>query len=137
MVTQGQPEIQLISNLVVATPAREVLLVQYDSEGGRWWLPGADLQSYEHPDEAARRVLASLPGLSVRAVQMHDVESFRGRRGWHVVFHYRVTAEGDPKSPTPAKWFSPSALPRTMHGQWERDVVQRVLEIGGSAGRRT
>jgi hypothetical protein len=54
------------------------------------------------------------------------VESFRGRRGWHVVFHYRVEVEGEPTGPE-AAWFAPDNLPRTAHGSWERKAVERVL----------
>ncbi len=135
MARGDQPAIQLIASLVIATPGQEVLFVRYDPEEGRWWLPGADLEPYEHPDEAARRALADLRGLSVRTLQLHDVESFRGRRGWHVVFHYLVTAEGDPQAAVPAQWFARSGFPPTMHGRWERDVVQRVLGTGERAGR--
>ncbi len=135
MAKGDQPAIQLIASLVIATPGQEVLFVRYDPEEERWWLPGADLEPYEHPDEAARRILADLRGLSVRAMRLHDVESFRGRRGWHVVFHYLVTAEGDPQAAPPAQWFARSKLPRTMHGRWERDVVQRVLGASEPAGR--
>lgn len=123
----GLPPIQLIANLVVVTPADEVLLVRYDAENERWWLPGSDLGAEEHPDEAARRVLAEFPGVSVRSVTMAGVESFRGRRGWHMVFHYRVDADGQPEARVPARWFAVSDFPRTEHGKWERDVVHRVL----------
>jgi hypothetical protein len=54
------------------------------------------------------------------------VESFRGRRGWHVVFHYRVEIDGDSPAPE-AEWFAPDELPRAAHGAWERKAVERVL----------
>jgi DNA-binding PadR family transcriptional regulator/ADP-ribose pyrophosphatase YjhB (NUDIX family) len=123
---QSQPAIQLIANLVVQRPTGEVLFVRYDPDDERWWLPGEDLEPYEHPDEAARKILSSLEGLTVDSMTMHDVESFRGRRGWHVVFHYRVAASGDPTSKYPLQWFAPADLPRTMHGRWERDAVRRL-----------
>jgi len=126
MTAREGPAIQLIANLVITAGDGSVLLVRYDPADDRWWLPGGDLRPYEHPDEAARRVLATLEGLGVGEMRMQEVESFRGRRGWHVVFHYRVRADGTPAGAVPAQWFPASDLPRTMHGAWERAVVERV-----------
>ncbi len=124
---QTPPAIQLIANLVVTRSDGQVLFVRYDPDDERWWLPGEDLEPYEHPDERARRILAGFEGLLVQTLTMHDIESFRGRRGWHVVFHYAAQAEGDPRSQYPLQWFPPSELPRTAHGRWERDAVARLM----------
>ena len=126
-MAERQPEIQLIANLVVLRPDGRVLFVRYHADDERWWLPGEDLEPYEHPDERARAVLDGLRGLTVRSMSMEEVESFRGRRGWHVIFTYRVEAEGDPEADFPTEWFPPDDLPRTMHGRWERERVDRVL----------
>ena len=136
MATVSRPDVQLISNLIVAKSPSDVLLVKYDASDERWWLPGGDLEPYEHPDEAARRILADLPGLTVESMVLHDVESFRGRRGWHVVFHYLVRAGGEVRGKIPAAWFPALSMPRTMHGRWERSAVERVLDLSG-AGART
>jgi ADP-ribose pyrophosphatase YjhB (NUDIX family) len=127
MAADKQPEIQLISNLVVVREDGRVLFVRYDPDDERWWLPGEDLEPYEHPDERAARELARFPGLIAGEPAMIFIESFRGRRGWHVVFHYHVPATGDPGGTHPTDWFSPDDLPRTMHGKWEHDAVRRVL----------
>lgn len=132
MTPDKQPDIQLIANLVVQREDGKVLLLRYDADDERWWLPGEDLDPYEHPDERARQVLDELPGLEAGDPQMIFIESFRGRRGWHVVFHYRVRGDGQPGGVTAAEWFAPDDLPRTMHGRWERDAVQRVLDDVGS-----
>jgi ADP-ribose pyrophosphatase YjhB (NUDIX family) len=128
MAAEKQPEIQLIANLVVQRPDGKVLLVRYDAEDERWWLPGEDLDPYQHPDERARQILDELPGLEAEHPKMIFIESFRGRRGWHVVFHYRVRGDGQPAGTAAAEWFAPDELPRTMHGRWERDAVRRALE---------
>jgi ADP-ribose pyrophosphatase YjhB (NUDIX family) len=128
MTTEVKPETQLISNLVVTRPDGMVLFVKYDEDDERWWLPGEDLEPYEHPDERALIELARF-GLEAQAMQMSFVESFRGRRGWHVVFHYAVQVDGEPSGPIEARWFGPDDLPRTMHGRWEHDAVKRVLEM--------
>jgi ADP-ribose pyrophosphatase YjhB (NUDIX family) len=121
-----QPAIQLIANLVVRRPDGQVLFVRYDPEDERWWLPGEDLNPYEHPDEAAQRILTEFTGLTVRTMSMREIESFRGRRGWHVVFHYRVDANGDVQSRFPVSWFPLTNLPRTPHGRWEKDIAKKL-----------
>jgi ADP-ribose pyrophosphatase YjhB (NUDIX family) len=119
--------VQLIANLVVRRRDGAVLLVRYDPDDERWWLPGAELEPYEHPDEVAARAAKGLAGVRSKAPVFSHVESFRGRRGWHVVFHYRVDAAGTPSGDPPAAWHPADALPRTVHGAWERDAVRRVL----------
>lgn len=130
------PAIQLIANLVVVRDDGHVLLARYDpaEEGDgadapeRWWLPGQELAPYEHPDDAARTALAELVGVEPRTVELAGVQSFRGRRGWHISFDYRVTASGEPTGEgVPARWCDRGRLPRTMHGAWERTTIDRVL----------
>jgi ADP-ribose pyrophosphatase YjhB (NUDIX family) len=127
MTPERKPDVQLIANLVVRRRDGAVLFVRYDPDDERWWLPGQELEPYEHPDDVAKRAAAALAGLRAKAPTFSHVESFRGRRGWHVVFHYRVDAAGTPSGALPSSWHAADALPRTVHGSWERDVVRRVL----------
>jgi hypothetical protein len=106
-----------------------VLFVRYQPDEERWWLPGEDLEPYEHPDQRARAVLAGLEPLEVKSMAMNEVESFRGRRGWHVIFTYRVEADGEPGGEFPAEWFPADEVPKTKHGRWERERVSRVLGV--------
>ena len=77
-----QPEIQVISSLVVQRQNGDVLLIRYDADDERWWLPGDDLVPYEHPDDAARKFLArDLPDLECDEPEMLFVESFRPEAG--------------------------------------------------------
>lgn len=124
--TAARPEVQIIANVVARDPSGRVLFVRYDPDDERWWLPGRDLEPYEHPDDAARSVVAGV-SLRVTALRMTHVESFRGRRGWHLVLHYRADVEGDPAGDAPAAWHAADALPRTAHGNWEHDAVARAL----------
>jgi len=78
MATEQRPEIDLIANLVVVGEDLDVLFVRYDPDDERWWLPGEDLEPYEHPDERARGEMARF-GLEGEP-RMVFVESFRGRR---------------------------------------------------------
>jgi ADP-ribose pyrophosphatase YjhB (NUDIX family) len=121
------PPIQLIANLVIENDEGLVLYARDESQDERWWLPGADLEAYEHPDEAAARVIRALPGLEAERTTLSSIESFRGRRGWHVVFHYHVRASGTPREKSKAEWFPTDAPPPTAHGRWERDAVASVL----------
>jgi ADP-ribose pyrophosphatase YjhB (NUDIX family) len=125
---QHPTDVQLIANLVVVRPDGRVLLIRYHDDDDRWWLPGEDLEAYEHPDAVAGRIVAeTFPGLAASRPALDHIESFRGRRGWHVMFNYRVAADGDATAEAPTEWFDPADLPRTMHGPWERGVVARVL----------
>jgi ADP-ribose pyrophosphatase YjhB (NUDIX family) len=124
---QHPTDVQIIASLVVRRTDGRVLLVRCQHEDERWWLPGEDLEPYEHPDEAARRILGLLPGLRAGEPTFSHYESFRGRRGWHVVFHYLVEADGEAGGGDPTDWFDPVDLPRTMHGRWERENVERAL----------
>ncbi len=74
-------------------------------------------------------VLASLEPLEVTSMAMNEVESFRGRRGWHVIFTYRVEADGEPGGEFPTEWFPAGELPKTKHGRWERERVGRALGV--------
>jgi ADP-ribose pyrophosphatase YjhB (NUDIX family) len=121
-----QPNIQLIANLVIHNN-QDVVLVRYDPENQAWWLPGGDLEPFEHPDEAAKRILSTFAGLEFQVPKLASVESFRGRRGWHIVFHYDVPATGQPANDVPTQWFGFEEFPQTVHGKWERDSVLTVL----------
>ncbi|MBT5433889.1 MAG: hypothetical protein P8Q36_08820 [Alphaproteobacteria bacterium] len=50
-------------------------------------MPGGDVAPYTHPDDKAREVLAEMAGLDAGEPKFDHVESFRGRRGWHLAFH--------------------------------------------------
>ena len=127
-MAERQPEIQLIANLIVQRDDGKVLFVRYHEDDERWWLPGEDLEPYEHPDDRAHEVLASV-GVTPVSFALSHIESFRGRRGWHVTFHYRVETDGASGGDYPVEWFPLDELPRTMHGRWEREAVQRALAV--------
>ncbi len=85
--SKDRVDIQIIANLVVCNRAGDVLFVRYDPENEKWWLPGGDVEAFTHPDEARDKALRDFDTLEVRSRSLSFVESFRGRRGWHLVFH--------------------------------------------------
>ena len=122
-------DIQIIANLVVRNGHGQVLFVRYDPDNEKWWLPGSDVEPYAHPDDTANQVLRQFEDLEINACRLGFVDSFRGRRGWHLVFNYDARAEGKPGGPDEAQWFAPDEMPRTVHGGWEKEVVSRVLQV--------
>ena len=143
-MTTEQPPIQLIANLVVEGEPGQVLLARYDPQREldepdaerRWWLPAHELEPYQHPDDAARAALDEIGGLTVESSMLSRIQSFRGRRGWHVSFDYHVRASGDPaSSQVPAAWHPIDDLPATMHGNWERDTILAARSAADWPGR--
>jgi ADP-ribose pyrophosphatase YjhB (NUDIX family) len=129
------PAIQLIANLVIQRHDGRVLLVRYDPDGevdqpdadARWWLPAHELEPYQHPDQAARIAVDQIGGLQVDELTLNRIQSFRGRRGWHISFDYQVRAAGEPGTSLPADWYTIDDLPPTMHGNWERETIDAVV----------
>jgi ADP-ribose pyrophosphatase YjhB (NUDIX family) len=130
------PAIQLFCNLVIRRQDGSILLVKPGKDEERWWLPWADLEPFQHPDDAVAAALAKLEGLSISQPRLAQVQSFRGRTGWHVTFDYFVDATGEPKSDANPAWFPGDNLPRTVHGEWEKNVVRDVLAKASEKGRR-
>lgn len=121
------PDIQLIANAVITNGRGRVLLTRYDEDDDeRWWLPGTDLKPYEHPDAALQRALDGLVS-AIKSSALHHIESFRGRRGWHVMFNHLVKASASAAT-AEGRWFAVDALPRMAHGPWEQGVIARALK---------
>ena len=120
-----QPDIQLIANAVITDGRGRVLLTRYDDDKSQWWLPGSNLQPYEHPEEALQRALEGLVSTPKRSA-LHHVESFRGRRGWHVMFNFVVKANAR-SAGVDGQWFAADQLPAMAHGKWELGVIAKAL----------
>jgi hypothetical protein len=129
-MTDQRPQIDLICNLVARREDGRVLFVREDPQDPRWGLPYRGLVPYQHPDEVAPSVLADWELTSTRLL-FSEIESFRGRSGWHVMFNYLADVSGEARQGTPSDWFAPEAMPHTLHGRWEKDVVLRALTRAG------
>jgi ADP-ribose pyrophosphatase YjhB (NUDIX family) len=138
--------IKLVADVMVLSRG-EVLLVRYadsakyDDETG-WFLPDDFLRRGEHPDAAARRILADQAGIVDADPALDHVESFGGEAGeaWHLVFHIRanaVLARVPFAAPAlaEARWFPLSALPdraSVAHGGWALDLIAHMTRSPGS-----
>ena len=125
----SDPAVQVMVNLVIDRGDEHILLVRYDADREEWWLPATEVAPYEHPDEAAERTLTEL-GVTDGEMSIANVQSFRGRRGWHLTFDYMVWTDEEPELPAdapPAGWFHHDELPPMAHGRWEEDTVIAVL----------
>jgi len=128
---------RLVADVALFAEGR-VLLVKYrdtsryDRQAG-WFLPDDYLEHEEHPEDAARRIVAEQAGLALPTVRLDAVESF-GNGFWHLVFHYR--AELDKANPVSlmgnlaeAEWFSLESLPEASevaHEGWALDVLSKM-----------
>jgi ADP-ribose pyrophosphatase YjhB (NUDIX family) len=129
---------KLVADVAVFAEAR-VLLVKYkdtsryDHQEG-WFLPDDYLDHEEHPEDAAKRILAEQAGLAVPSVGLDAIESF-GNGSWHLIFHYRADIDRAlPVGPTgnvaAAEWFALGGLPapsEVAHHGWALDVLSKMI----------
>lgn len=143
--SRTQP-VKLVADVAVVA-AGQVLWLRYsdvnkyDHQRG-WFLPDDYLSELEHPDSAARRILAEQLGWAAenfptQALQLGFIESFRGGdRSWHMVFHYRLQLDSAPvlhldSNVAEAQWFGLEALPdagEVAHHGWGLDVLEQLLK---------
>ena len=97
-------------------------------------MPDDFLEHGEHPEAAARRILAVQLGIEAsRAMRLATVESFANGT-WHLIFHHRLDLDQQPPiSPVPnvaeAAWFDLDALPQRneiAHEGWALDVIEQL-----------
>jgi ADP-ribose pyrophosphatase YjhB (NUDIX family) len=121
----------LLVDVVVMFDSGVLLIRPTQPPAGRpgWWLPGGPLRHGEHPEEAARRYLREQVGLEPEWLDLAEVESIPGDN-WRLIFHYSCDAPADPQ-PGPevaeARFFQIEHLPELAHGEWEREVIFRVM----------
>lgn len=114
----------------------KLLLVEYKqapnpSKQG-WWIPAPGLEFGEDPLEKAQQVCEEL-GINTDSIKSFDVESFVLPGGWHLICHYRVQTDSEPKlseNIKAFKWMNSKELLEMKdiaHGKWEVGVGQRYL----------
>lgn len=122
---------KLIADAVVQADSTVLLVRLTDPPDSvdAWRLPGEELRHGEHPEACVRRVLKEFLRLEPEVLELAEIESLPGDL-WRLVFHYRCEAD---RSPTPggavreARFFQVEHLPRTARGDWEREVIYRVI----------
>lgn len=132
--------VKMIANLAVITP-EGALLVRYkdrpDAQSG-WFLPHAELAHAEHPEDAARRLVAG----GAFAPALKDIASFVGNdQSWHMAFTFATRAAVLPQlagdgAVLESKVFPLDALPprRTVaHGGWALDLLAK-MSLGTAEG---
>ena len=132
---------KLVADVLVLAE-RQVLLVSYkdvknyDGQKGRF-LPDDYLAYFEHPHEAAKRILREQVGLDAKDIALSYIESFGGEDGgaWHLIFHHKVELDKIPSvtlssNVRAAEWFPLDNLPEresVAHGGWAVDVIGEML----------
>jgi len=135
-------ECKLIADIILIAE-NEVLMVKYkdknkyDHQSG-WFLPDDLINEFEHPDDAAIRILHEQLKLVNINPKLDHMESFKGNdRSWHLVFHYKAIL---PDAPDIVKseeierlnWFGLKNLPAkeevAYHG-WALYTIKEMLKV--------
>ncbi|MBM3601196.1 MAG: NUDIX domain-containing protein [Alphaproteobacteria bacterium] len=129
---------KMIVGLIVRS-VDTILFVRYasarDGQTG-WFLPDDLINEFEHPDDAARRVLGTKLGLGEVAPKLNHIESFKGRdQSWHLAFHYLAHVERPEHVTLSAdlaemRWFALGKLPPRAdiaHHGWALSVLTRAF----------
>lgn len=118
----------------------DVLLVKYkdgnkyDHQKG-WFLPDDLLLEFEHPEDAAIRILKEQLNISGIVPDLHTVESFTGKdESWHLVFHYKAvvplhTVIKKSEDISEYDWFDIKDLPdkkETAHNGWAIYTIKSI-----------
>lgn len=119
----------------------EVLLVKYknknkyDHQSG-WFLPDDLINEFEHPEDAANRILNEQLNLSGVKLKIENIESFQGNdKTWHLVFHYKteitskdlISKSDDVES---SEWFALNKLPdkkEVAHHGWALYIIDEMV----------
>lgn len=132
--------VKIIADVAVFAEG-EILLVKYkdankyDHETG-WFLPDDLLKDYEHPDDAAIRILHEQLKISDIPVHLTHIESFQGNdRTWHLVFHYKVELTEAPDVIQSGDiefydWIALNDLPQkstVAHNGWALYTIERIM----------
>jgi len=125
---------------VCLTAESKVLMVRYEDTSGYdgeqgWFLPDDYLRHSEHPEQAARRILAEQTGHSAEDLRLNHIESFEGNGYWHLIIHYAGTLAQATKpvaghNVKAIEWFALNRLPEAdevAHGGWALETVRTAL----------
>ena len=107
---------------------------KYDHQPG-WFLPDDLLQDFEHPEDAAVRILHEQLKLSNINPKLDHIESFKGRdSSWHLAFHFKAEIAEVPDIVKSDEvkifdWFDLSELPEkeeVAHHGWALYTLKTI-----------
>lgn len=114
----------------------KILLIDYvtapNPNKTGWWIPAPNLDFGGDPKETAEKIALELGFESARA-NLFGVESFVTPGGWHLICHYIVRVNSDPKPQANIKdfkWVTANELKQMTdiaHGKWEIEVGVNFL----------
>ncbi|MEO6695628.1 MAG: NUDIX domain-containing protein [Ignavibacteria bacterium] len=131
---------KLIADLVFIE-GDKVLLVKYKDENKYdqqkgWLLPGDQLKEFEHPEDAALRIIQEQFNFKDAKVILDHIESFKGNdKSWHLVFHFKVMLPENSDLNISCdietlKWFNFNELPdkkEVAHHGWALYTINTVI----------
>ena len=114
-----------------------LLIVKYkvppnpDKQG--WWIPAPEINYGEDPAEEVAKLVKHL-GLTAENQSLVGVDSFMANEAWHLVFKYKVRAEGNVAHDNieDHRWVTLDSLPPAdtfAHGNWERELSRYFLSL--------
>ena len=132
---------KLIADVSLFTK-KNILLIKYndankyDHQSG-WFLPDDLLLDFEHPEDAAVRILKEQLNLSEIIPVLNHVESFKGNdSSWHLVFHYKAELSAIPEinfseDVNSIQWFEINKLPEkndVAHHGWALYTIDEIIK---------
>lgn len=136
MLETNEGTIKLIVYVGIVKAGR-LLLVKYkkapNPDKSGWWIPAPGLKFGEDPTERAKKVATDL-GIQIDQIRLKDVESFVLPGGWHVIVHYLILTDSEPRLSQEleaTRWASGEELVQMTdiaHGKWEIELGLRFLQ---------
>lgn len=130
---------KLIADVTVFS-GNKILLVKYkdsnryDHQKG-WFIPDDMIKDFEHPEDAAKRILSEQLNLNITDLSMNHIESFKGNdSSRHLVFHFKTEIKDSMKiNPSgeldECKWFESDNLPdknEVAHHGWALYIINEI-----------
>jgi len=134
-----EQKIKLVADVTIIADDKTVLVKyknsdNYNGQQG-WFIPDDLINTGEHPDDAAIRILKEQLGIETESVKIDHIESFTGMdKSWHVIFHYVYTGEDTDvktgENVAELSWFDVKGLPddkEISHHGWAKWTLQTIL----------
>ncbi len=134
-----EQKIKLVADVTIIANDKTVLVKyknsdNYNGQQG-WFIPDDLINTCEHPDDAALRILKEQLGMETESIKIDHIESFTGMdKSWHVIFHYVYTGDDTDvkagENVAELSWFDVNNLPddkEISHHGWAKWTLQTIL----------